>query len=42
MSQSIRENKKPKHINQIDNICHIPDLAQTFSYVVNSGLNLVF
>ena len=30
-----------KHIKQMDNNCHIPDLAQAFSNVENGGLNLV-
>ena len=36
------QNQKLKHIkrNSMDNNCHIPDLAQAFSYVENGGLNL--
>ena len=33
--------KKLKHIKQMDNKCHIPDLVQAFSYVENDGLNLI-
>ena len=35
------QNQKLKHIKQVDNNCHIPDLEHTFSYVENGGLNLV-
>ena len=35
------QNKKLKHIKRMDNNCHIPDLAQTFSHGDNGGLNLV-
>ena len=35
-------NQKHKHFKRIDNNCHIPNLVQAFSYVENSGLNLVF
>ena len=38
-NQMVKSNDK--HIKQIDNHCHIPDLVQAFSNVENSGLNLV-
>ena len=34
------KNQKLKHINQIDNNCHIPDLIWAFSYIKNGVLNL--
>ena len=33
------QNQKLKHTRPIEINCHIPDLVQTFSYVVNSGLH---
>ena len=35
------QNRKLKHIQLMDNNCHIPDLVQDFSYVENGGLILV-
>ena len=35
------QNQKYKHIKRIKNNCYIPVLVQVFSYVENSGLNLV-
>ena len=40
-SQSKWQNQKLKHIKRMDYNCHIPDLAQVFSYVENGGLNMV-
>lgn len=34
-------NKQPKPIKRIDDICHIPDCEQAFSYVKNGGFKLV-
>ena len=35
------QNQKLRHIKQMDDNCHIPDLVQAFSYEENAGLNLV-
>ena len=35
------QNQKLKHTKRMNNNCHIPDLALSFSYVENGGLNLV-
>ena len=36
-----RQSQKPKHFKRMDNICHISDLVQAFSYIENGELNLV-
>ena len=36
-----RQNQKLKHINRLENNCHIPDLVHAFPYVDNGGINLV-